>query len=162
MVGECGLDNKIEIPVNSQIEVLEQHLELASKYALPVNLHIRGCHGELIRVLKKYQGRVKGFVHNFTFSSDIAKKYLDLGMMLSVGHHITFNQAKLNSVLEKVGIENFVLETDADFLHTGPYDPNLIKREYECICSLFNRTMDETEIVLENNLKRVIPKIATL
>ena len=99
---------------------------------------------------------------NFTFSYDIAKKYLDLGMMLSVGHHITFNQAKLNSVLEKVGLENFVLETDADFLHTGPYDPNLIKREYECICSLFNRTMDETEIVLENNLKRVIPKIATL
>lgn len=36
-------------------------------------------------------------------------------MMLSVGHHITFNQAKLNSVLEKVGLENFVLETDADF-----------------------------------------------
>ncbi len=32
-IGECGLDNKIEIPVNSQIEVLEQHLELASKYA---------------------------------------------------------------------------------------------------------------------------------
>ncbi len=161
-IGECGLDNKIEIPVNFQIEVLEQHLELASKYALPVNLHIRGCHGELIRVLKKYQGRVKGFVHNFTFSYDLAKKYLDLGTMLSVGHHITFNQAKLNSVLEKVGLENFVLETDADFLHTGPYDPNLIKREYECICSLFNRTMDETEIVLENNLKRVIPKIATL
>lgn len=46
-------------------------------------------------------------------------------MMLSVGHHITFNQAKLNSVLEKVGLENFVLETDADFLHTGPYDPKL-------------------------------------
>lgn len=58
---------------------------------------------------------MNGFVHNFTFSYDLAKKYLDLGTMLSVGHHITFNQAKLNSVLEKVGLENFVLETDADF-----------------------------------------------
>lgn len=160
-IGECGLDNKIETPINYQIEVLEQHLEIAKKHSLPVNLHIRGCHGELIRVLKKYQGRVNGFIHNFTFSYDLAKQYLDLGMMLSVGHHITFNQPKLNSVLQKIGMEHFVLETDADFLHTGPYDPNLTKREYECICTLFNRKMDETEIILENNIKRVIPKIAT-
>ena len=161
-IGECGLDNKIETPLNYQIEVLEQHLEIAKKYSLPVNLHIRGSHGELIRVLKKYQGRVKGFIHNFTFSYDLAKKYLDLGMMLSVGHHITFNQAKLNSVLEKVGMENFFLETDADFLHTGPYDPNLIKSEYECICTLFNRKMDETEIILESNIKSVIQRLPSL
>ena len=154
-IGECGLDSKIETPLNYQIEVLEQHLEMAKHHSLPVNLHIRGCHGELISVLKKYTG-IKGFIHNFTFSYDLAKKYLDLGMMLSVGHHITFNQEKLNSVLEKVGIDSFVLETDSDFLHTGLYDPNLIKREYECICSLFNRTMQETEVIVENNLNSII------
>lgn len=155
-LGECGLDSRIETPIGYQIEVLEQHLYTAKQHSLPVNLHIRGCHGDLIRVLKKYQGSIRGFVHNFTFSYDLARQYLDLGMMLSVGHHITFNQKKLNSVLEKIGIDKFVLETDADFLHTGPYDPNLIKIEYECISTLFNRTIEETEVILENNLNSII------
>ena len=70
-IGECGLDGKIKTPLDTQLSVLEQHLEFAKHYQNPVNLHIRSCHGQLTKALKKYQGFVSGMIHNTTFSYEV-------------------------------------------------------------------------------------------
>ncbi|SFS73869.1 TatD DNase family protein [Succinivibrio dextrinosolvens] len=155
-IGECGLDNKIDVPLDKQIELLEQHLEAAVKHDLPVNLHIRGYHGELIRVLKKYKGTLRGVVHNFTFSYEVAKNYLDLGMYLSVGSHIIKASQKMINVLNAVGVEHLVLETDADFLHTGEYAPDLLKKSYKSLGSILNLSADNIEHLVEVNIKNLL------
>ncbi len=155
-IGECGLDNKIEVSLEQQLELLERHLEAALKHGLPVNLHVRGYHGELVRVLKKYQGSLKGVVHNFTFSYEVAKKYLDLGMYLSVGSHIIKPSQKMINVLNAVGVKHIVLETDADYLHTGEYDPDLLKNSYKSLGSIFNLSADNIERLVEVNIKNLL------
>ena len=155
-IGECGLDNKIAMPLNEQLTLLQKHLELAAHYNLPVNLHIRGYHNELLNCLKKYQSRVVGIIHNFTFSYEIAKRYLDIGYLLSVGHFVLTPSAKLTSVLNLVGLDNIVLETDLDYLHIGQYDHNLLKKEYVALGSLLNTTTDKIELTIEKNLKNIL------
>ncbi len=155
-IGECGLDNKIELSLDEQITLLRSHLDVAAECDLPVNLHIRGYHGELYRVLKSYNGRLKGIVHNFTFSEEIANKYLDLGMYLSVGHHLINPSEKMVSVIGKVGIEHLVLETDADYIHTGEYDPVSLKNCYKSLSSILNLTPAKIEHCIEQNLKKLM------
>ena len=155
-IGECGLDGKIATPICTQLTVLEQHLEFAKYYKKPVNLHIRSCHGQLTKALKKYQGFVSGIIHNTTFSYEVCKNYLDLGFKLSFGHHILFNQDKLNQVLKKVGLDNIVLETDFDYVHTGLYDPSLIIKEYEYLSTKFSCDLSKLKDQLCTNVSNLI------
>lgn len=155
-IGECGLDNKIDVPLDTQIELLSLHLDEAVKHDLPVNLHIRGYHGELVRVIKSYNGRIRGVVHNFTFSFEVAKKYLDLGMYLSVGHHIIKPSLKMTEVLRSVGAEHILLETDYDYVHTGDYDPDLLKTCYKSLGSILGITADKIEHLVELNIKNLL------
>lgn len=157
-IGECGLDNKIDIPLKEQLELLDYQLNLAASYHLPVNLHVRGFHGQLHKILKSYQDRVVGIVHNTTFSKEVCKGYLDLGYKLSFGHHILFNQDKLNQVLSKVGISNILLETDFDYEHTGPYDETLLIKEYQYLSSSFKLELQRVKEQLADNFYCVIGK----
>ena len=155
-IGECGLDNKIDVPLNSQIELLRHHLDAAVDYDLPVNLHIRGYHGELVRVLKSYGGRIRGIVHNFTFSYEVARSYLDLGLLLSVGHHIISPSQKMISVLKEIGPEHLLLETDSDYIHTGDYAPDLLKNSYKSLGSILHLAPDNIEHLIEVNIKKLL------
>ena len=138
-IGECGLDNKIEVPLDEQIALLDMHLAAA-----------------VVRVLKKYQGAVRGVVHNFTFSYEVAKNYLDLGMYLSVGSHVINPSQKMFQVLNSVGAEHLLLETDADYLHTGEYDPEQLKSSYKSLSSILNLPADKIERLIEVNIKNLL------
>ncbi len=158
-IGEFGLDNCIELKLDAQLELLHRHLECAARHDLPVNLHVRGYHGELIGALKQYKGAIRGVLHNFTFSSEIARAYIELGLTLSVGHHILKPSAKLARVLKEVGPMHILLETDYDYIHTGDYDPLIIKSEYESLGMILGMRADKIETQLESNIKNIVGKI---
>ncbi|MGN0901891.1 MAG: TatD family hydrolase, partial [Succinivibrio sp.] len=132
-IGECGLDGRIQTNLQEQEMILEKHLEIASLYHFPVNLHIRGVHGQLDSVLKRYRGKVRGMIHNFTFSKEIARQYLDLGFKLSIGHHILQGHEKLLDAIKYAGVDSVLLETDLDYEHTNDYQYDLIFREYDAL-----------------------------
>lgn len=150
-VGECGLDAGIDLDLNTQIMLLRGHLDFASAHDLPVNLHIRKCHGTLIRLLKEYKGRLRGIVHNFTFSKEIAREYLNLNLYLSVGHHVLYRSKKLCETLSYAGPQKVLLETDVDEIHSGPYDPELIVKEEQAMAEIFGLTDSSLEDILERN-----------
>ncbi|MGN1281746.1 MAG: TatD family hydrolase [Succinivibrio sp.] len=157
-IGECGLDFKASCPHDRQIECLDRQMHIAKLYSLPLNLHVRSAHPQLISLLKSYQGGVRGIIHNFTFSYELAREYLNLGFILSVGHHILNISPKLRSVLLKAGLDGIVLETDADYYHSASYDPQQIKNEYECLGRLFNLKMEELESRVEQNILKILGK----
>jgi len=113
-IGECGLDKMIDIPFTLQLDVLEQQLYLAKEMGLPVILHCRKAHNELIVLLKKVSLPRGGVIHAFSGSESLAKTYVKLGFKIGVGGVITYPRAnKTRNAIANLPLNCILLETDA-------------------------------------------------
>lgn len=113
-VGEIGLDFTIKVDRNLQQQVFEQQLDLAQSFNLPVILHHRHSHNELLRTLKLCRPSRGGVVHAFSGSIQEAQRYIDFGFKLGVGGTITYPRAvKTRETIRQVPLSSLLLETDA-------------------------------------------------
>ena len=115
-LGECGLDKKIEIPFDLQIEVFEKQLQLAIKYKKPLIIHCVGAFQEIIEIKKKLKINVAMIIHGFSKNEQIAKQLLDNGFYLSFGKHLLQNP-DLETVFKDMPNDKFFLETDSSDYH---------------------------------------------
>lgn len=120
-IGEIGLDyyynsdNK-----EKQIELLKKQIDIAEKYNKPVVIHSRSAAQDTYNVVKDI--KTKCDIHCFSYSLDMAKKFIKLGCKLGVGGVLTFkNNKNLQDVVEKLSLDNFLLETDSPYLTPEPY-----------------------------------------
>lgn len=111
VLGECGLDKRIEIPLDIQISVFEKQLLLAKKHQKPVILHLVAAFQELIEIKNRIKPDVPMVVHGFSKNAQVAKQLLDNGFYLSFGKYLLRNQ-ELSGVLAAVPQDRFFLETD--------------------------------------------------
>lgn len=110
-LGECGLDKRIEIPLNIQIEIFEKQLLLAKQYQKPVILHLVAAFQELIEIKNRLHPDVQMVVHGFNKNAQVAKQLLDNGFYLSFGKYLLRNP-ELSEVFAGVPNDRFFLETD--------------------------------------------------
>jgi len=110
-LGECGLDKRIEIPLNVQAEIFEKQLLLAKKYQKPVILHLVAAFQELIEIINRLDVDVPMIVHGFSKNAQVAKQLLDNGFYLSFGKYLLRNP-ELSEVFASVPDNRFFLETD--------------------------------------------------
>ena len=118
-IGEIGLDyywNKDN--KEKQKEVFRRQLDLATKLNLPVVIHTRDAMEDTYNILKEYN--VRGVMHCFSGSLEMAKKFIDLGYLLGIGGVLTFTNSKLYQVIEKIDLDKIVLETDSPYLTPVP------------------------------------------
>lgn len=118
-IGEIGLDyywNKDN--KEKQIDVFRRQLEIAEKLNVPVVIHSRDSIGETYEILSQY--KVRGVIHCFSGSLEMARKFIDLGFLLGIGGVLTFKNSKLSSVIKEISLENIVLETDSPYLAPEP------------------------------------------
>ena len=109
-IGECGLDKRYRTP--DDLERFVAQLELAVTHDLPVVLHVVHAHEEVFAALKSRP--VRGIVHAFAGPWPLAKRYLDLGIVLGIGGIGTWPTAKrLHETIRECPADGFVLETDA-------------------------------------------------
>jgi TatD DNase family protein len=88
----------------------------------PIVIHTRNAMQETINRVKPFaQKGLKGIFHCFSGSAESAKQIIDLGFLLGIGGVITYKNAGLPEVLETVGLEHLVLETDAPYLTPVPF-----------------------------------------
>lgn len=119
-IGEIGLDYYwVKDNKDKQRQVLYRQLELAKKLHLPVVIHSRDSIGEIYEILKEYP-EVKGVIHCFSGSLEMANKFIDLGYYLGIGGVLTFKNSKLWEVIEKVPLSSILLETDSPYLAPEP------------------------------------------
>jgi len=113
-IGEIGLDFYItDTDRDKQKHFFEQQLLLAKKHQLPVVLHVRKAHDEVLSHLKN-KGLTGGTCHAFNGSYEQAKRYIDLGFKLGFGGTLTFpNARKIHQLAKQIPLESIVLETDA-------------------------------------------------
>ena len=87
---------------------------------LPVVVHDREAHQDILELLKKY--RPKGFLHCFSGSVEMAREVIKLGMSVSMGGVVTFKNARHSvDVVREVPIDRLLLETDAPYLAPVPF-----------------------------------------
>lgn len=110
-LGECGLDKRIEIPMQLQIEVFEKQIALAEKYNKPLVLHLVAAFDELTEIKKRLNISVPIIIHGFSKNKHVAKQLLDNGFYLSFGKYLLRN-SELKEVFQSVPNDKFFLETD--------------------------------------------------
>ena len=84
-----------------------------------VVIHSRDAVEDTINCLKKY--KVSGVIHCFSGSVETAKIYVSMGYKLGIGGVVTFKNSNLYKVVEEVGLDNIVLETDSPYLAPVPF-----------------------------------------
>jgi TatD DNase family protein len=113
-VGEIGLDFAIKVDHKLQQEVFKYQLGLAQTHDLPVILHHRHSHNEILRTLKHALPSRGGVIHAFSGSLQEAHRYIELGFKLGVGGTITYPRAvKTRDTIRHVPLSSILLETDA-------------------------------------------------
>jgi TatD DNase family protein len=110
-VGECGLDKRIEVPLELQQMVFEKQLLLAQQYQKPVVIHCVAAFQELIEIIKKLNITVPILIHGFSKSEQLAKQLLDNGFYISFGKYLLLNP-ELELVFKNMPNDRFFLETD--------------------------------------------------
>ena len=130
-VGEIGLDFALrELDRERQIALLEQQLGIAERFALPVILHVRKAHDEIIRLLKKYS-LPGGTVHAFNGSIQQGETYAAMGFKLGFGGMLTFERSsRLRRLARELPASALVLETDAPDLTVASHQGERNSPEY--------------------------------
>lgn len=124
-VGEIGLDYYVEgLDKARQQQVFEAQLQLAADFDLPVLLHVRRSHADVIATLKRFALKRSGIVHAFAGSREEAREYIKLGFRLGLGGAATWPQAlRMHRVIAELPLQSVVLETDSPDMAPAMY-PN--------------------------------------
>jgi TatD DNase family protein len=158
-IGEIGLDFYWDKTFTTeQYKAFHQQIEMASEHRLPIVIHSRNAIDECIDVVKQYPG-IKGVFHCFSGNEEQAKKIMDLGFMMGIGGVVTFKNSGLDKVIEKIGLSNIILETDAPYLAPVPHrgkrnEPTYIRLIAEKLSAVCHRSFEEiAELTTENSKK---------
>jgi len=165
-VGEIGLDYYYEYSDRMiQKEVFEKQLSLAYDLKMPVEIHTREAEEDTFVFLKKFNGKVKGLLHCFTGSYDLARQALDCGFNISFSGVLTFkNSEELRETCQKIPLDRLHIETDSPFLSPVPYrgkenQPAYVSVLAECVAELHKVSLQTLSDQLKKNTWELFPKI---
>lgn len=120
-IGEIGLDYYwVNDNKEKQIEIFERQLKIAEKYNKPIVVHSRDSIQDTYDILKKY--KLKGTIHCFSSSLEMAREFIKLGYKIGVGGTVTFkNSKKLQEIVKELDLKDILLETDSPYLSPQPF-----------------------------------------
>ena len=145
-VGECGLDKRIEIPMDLQQMFFEKQLALAEKYKKPVVIHCVAAFQEVIAIKKKMAISVPMIIHGFSKNKETAEQLIANGFYISFGKYLLRNP-ELELVFKSIPKERLFLETDT--IEEG------IAAVYELAAKYRNIEMGEMMAIINTNFNTI-------
>ena len=121
-VGEAGLDYYYDhSPRDAQARVFRMQCALAKRLGKPLVVHVRDAHEDCETILRE-EGVSRGVIHCFTGDTDAARRYLELGFLLSLSGVVTYKKTEaLQDAVRFAPLERLMVETDSPFLAPIPY-----------------------------------------
>lgn len=173
-IGEIGLDyfltNPRDNPDNiqrQQVFYVEQ-LKMASRYQLPVILHVRNSIDDILKQLRKYK-LSGGIAHAFNGSFQQAQQFIDLGFKLGFGGAMTYSRAlKIRELAARLPLDTIVLETDAPDIPPewvgkgGRNSPLELPKIARVLAEIKQVNVSQVVDITSVNALKVLPKIADL
>jgi len=166
-IGETGLDYYYEnSSKESQKHSYIQHIRISKKSGLPLIIHAREADQDIINILKSENkdNDIKGVIHCFTGSKDMAKKALELDLYISFSGIITFKNAdNIRECCKIVPKDKILIETDAPFLAPTPNrgkrnEPSYILETLKTVAELKKIDIKEMAEITTNNFFNLFTK----
>lgn len=121
-IGEIGLDYHYDVdPRDYQQAKMIEQIEVATKAKLPIIIHDRDSHGDILRIIKEHCKEIRGVLHCFSGSYEMAVEAIKEDFYISIGGPITFkNEKKLKEMAPKLPLDRLLVETDCPCLAPVP------------------------------------------
>lgn len=167
-LGEMGLDyyyTKDEPSKDVQRAVFKRQIELALELGLPIEVHTRDAEDDTKKILEPYRGKLKGLLHCFTGSKDLADWAVDFGFHFSISGVVTFKNADdLRATVASIPLKHLHVETDAPFLAPVPHrgkknEPSFMLNTAQKIAELHQISLEQLASQVELNAKYLFPKL---
>jgi len=162
-IGEIGLDYYYDFsPRELQKEWFARQIDLAYSLGMPIIIHDRDAHADVLDILKAKRDRILGGVmHCYSGSWEMAKDFMDLGFYISLGGPVTFENAKRPvEVAQKIPLDRLVIETDSPYLAPTPHrgkrnNPAYVRLVAEKIAEIRGMSFEEIAEATLNNAKKL-------
>jgi TatD DNase family protein len=161
-IGEIGLDFYWDQTFkNQQYEAFEIQMQWAINKNLPIVIHTRNAINETINMVKPFSIKgLKGIFHCFSGNYEEAKKIIDMNFYLGIGGVLTYKNSGLSSAIEKIDIENMVLETDAPYLTPVPFrgkrnESSYLKFIAEKLAAIKKVTVEKVAEITTENAEKI-------
>ncbi|MVP02165.1 TatD family hydrolase [Paenibacillus lutrae] len=163
-IGEIGLDYHWDTsPKDVQARVFREQIRLARKVGLPIVIHNRDAHKDIVDILKEEKAaEVGGIMHCYSGSWETAKQCLDMNFHISFGGPITFKNAKQpKEVLQQVPLDRLLIETDAPYLTPHPFrgkrnETSYVRLVAEAAAELRGMSLEELAGATTENAVRLL------
>ena len=120
-LGEIGLDYHWDTPRDIQKEVFEMQLCIAEEKKIPVIIHDREAHGDIFDMLRAHPD-VKGVMHCYSGSAEMAKDYVRRGWYISFAGPVSYKNAEnVRAACRVVPLDRILIETDCPYLAPVPH-----------------------------------------
>lgn len=158
-ISEIGLDpNFKNCPMREQERLFRAQLELGLKFELPLCLHIRKVHHQVLNILDElFSGSWRGIAHCFSGSLELAQEFVKRGFLISFAGPLTNpNAKKLHRIAQKLPLENIVVESDSPdlpprHLKQSRNEPAFIIEVVKKLSELRNQSlMHISEVIFQN------------
>ena len=159
-LGEIGLDYHYpDTDKERQMRYFTAQMEMARELNIPVCIHDRESHADVMEVIRAFPD-VKGVLHSFSGSREMAEELVKLGWMISFSGTLTFTNArKPKEVAAALPRESVMIETDCPYLAPHPKHGSLnhsgnLEYTNATLASIWGITPEECAEITENNAKR--------
>lgn len=160
-LGEIGLDYHYDgTDKEKQMEYFEKQMLLAERLGLPVSIHDREAHGDVMDVIRRHPN-VKGILHSFSGSVEMAEELVRLGYYISFSGTLTFTNArKPREVAAVLPRDKVLIETDCPYLAPHPHRGKINHSGYlaytnATLAGIWGVTEEECARITEENARRV-------
>lgn len=162
-IGEIGLDYYWDTsPKEVQHRVFREQIRLARKLGMPIVIHNRDAHHDVVQLLREEKAEdVGGVMHCFSGSWETAKLCLDMNFYISFGGPITYKNAKQpKEVLAQVPLDRLLVETDAPYLTPHPFrgkrnETGYVKLVAEAAADIRGISFEELARITSENATRL-------
>ena len=162
LLGEIGLDYHYpDTDKNSQMKYFEAQMELAGCLDIPVCIHDRESHGDIMDMIRRFPG-VRGILHSFSGSPEMAEELVSLGYMISFSGTLTFTNARRpKEVAARLPHSSVLIETDCPYLAPHPHRGKMNHSGYleytnRALAGIFGIGEEECARLTEENAKRFL------
>jgi TatD DNase family protein len=162
-IGEIGLDFfRNRSPHGIQERVFRHFIRLARQVSLPIIIHDRDAHSQVMNILQEESAAdIGGVLHCFSGDLQMARECVAMGFFISIPGTITFpGSEQLREVVRGIKIENLLLETDCPYLTPIPHrgkrnEPAHVRIVAEKVAELKGLSLEDVSRVTSLNAQRL-------
>ena len=166
-IGEIGLDYywKENEPKEVQKRVFLEQIDIAKQFGLPIIIHDRDAHGDMLEIFQKEVTGVEAVFHCYSGSVEMAKELAKRGYYFGFGGTSTYKNAeKVREVMKYVPRELILFETDSPYLTPVPYrgkrnNPGYVEFTARNAAEVLGMDFEELAAITSANVKRLFKKI---